>query len=212
MTIKMSLDLFNFVPAGAIECISDEINKPFFKRADLGRFLGIVDIRHVYKNIATKSRYELNCCVPSRAGMLGGRKNLHDAFIDLEGVLEILARSQKPKAVELLRKMGSTIHQYKYVRKETETISYVTRAFKGEEMIDQYHVDGYRIDLYFPVHKLAVECDEFDHRDRDIEYEVKRQKHIEDKLKCHFIRYNPDADDFDPFHLINRIYRHMKSC
>ena len=44
-------------------------------------------------------------------------------------------------------------------------------------MIDQYTVDNYRIDLYFPKHKLAIECDEFDHADRDIEYEVKRQNH-----------------------------------
>ena len=81
MTIKMSLDLFNFVPTGAIECISDEINKPFFKRADLGRFLGIVDMRHVFKNIATKSRSQLTrpggVGAPTRSGMLGGGKNPH---------------------------------------------------------------------------------------------------------------------------------------
>ena len=40
-------------------------------------------------------------------------------------------------------------------------------------MIEQYHVDGYRIDLYFPEYKLAIECDEFGHRDRDLEYEIK---------------------------------------
>ena len=53
-------------------------------------------------------------------------------------------------------------------------------------MIDQYTVDNYRIDLYFPKHKLAIECDEFDHSDRDIEYEVKRQNNIEEKLGCTF--------------------------
>ena len=105
--------------------------------------------------------------------------------------------------------MSVSIHDHKYVKKETETLTYILKAFKGEDMQDQYYVDGYKIDLYFPEYGLAIECDEFDHKDRDIEYEVKRQKHIENKLNCHFIRYNPDADDFDPFHLINKIYQHL---
>ena len=79
-------------------------------------------------------------------------------------------------------------------------------AFKGEKMYTQHNVDGYRIDLYFPKHKLALEYDEFDHLDRDIGYEVERQKHIEEKLGCKFIRYNPHAEDFNLFKVINRIF------
>ena len=69
----------------------------------------------------------------------------------------------------------------------------------------QYSVDQYKIDLYFPKHKLAIECDEFGHLDRDIEYEVKRQKYIKNKLGCQFIWYNTDAKDFNIFKVINRI-------
>ena len=69
-------------------------------------------------------------------------------------------------------------------------------VFKGTVMIDQYSVDNYRVDLYFPEYRLAIECDEFGHEDRDIGYEVTRQKYIENKLDCIFIRYNPDAKDF----------------
>ena len=50
----------------------------------------------------------------------------------------------------------------------------------GEEMIHQFSFGKYRIDLCFRRYKLAIECDEFDHRDRDIEYEVEQQKFIED--------------------------------
>ena len=49
--------------------------------------------------------------------------------------------------------------------------------------------------MYFPEHKLAVECDEFGHNDRDVNYEVTRQKYMEAKLGCQFIRFNPDAKD-----------------
>ena len=40
----MSLGLFNSVPAGVIETLFDDQNQPWFKRADLGRYLGILDI------------------------------------------------------------------------------------------------------------------------------------------------------------------------
>ena len=78
-------------------------------------------------------------------------------------------------------------------------------AFEGQMMYTQHSVDQHKIDPYFPKYKLAIECDEFGHLDRDIEYEVKRQKYIENKLGCQFIRYNPDAKDFNAFKVINLI-------
>ena len=79
-------------------------------------------------------------------------------------------------------------------------------AFGGEKICTQYSLDGYRIDLYFPGCKIAVECDEFGHCERDIEYEVKRQKYIEEKLGCKIIRHNPDAEGFNLFKVINQIF------
>ena len=105
----MSLLLFNAVPAGAIEVLSDAKGKLHFKRADLGRFLGIVDIKTSNRNVnvTTKSRSELSKpgghVMPSRSGIYGGGKNPHDAFVDLEAALEIVVRSRKPKAVELTK-------------------------------------------------------------------------------------------------------------
>ena len=81
----MSISLFNAVPAGAIEVLNDATGAPHFKRVDLGRFLGIVDVRHNFKNIATKSRSEIAVrgggCTPSRYGMRGGGENPHDALL-----------------------------------------------------------------------------------------------------------------------------------
>ena len=62
------------------------------------------------------------------------------------------------------------------------------QAFNDEEMIHQFGAGKYRIDLHFPKYKLAIECDEFDHRDRDIGYEVERQKHIKKLLSCDLIQ------------------------
>ena len=44
---------------------------------------------------------------------------------------------------------------------------------EGISMKQQFSIGSYRIDLYFPEHKLAIECDEHDGKDRDIDYEIK---------------------------------------
>ena len=72
-------------------------------------------------------------------------------FLTCEGVKHLLVKSKKTKAVELAKELGIAILDNKYLTKETETLSYILTAFKGQEMKEQYTVDGYRIDLYFPI-------------------------------------------------------------
>ena len=48
----------------------------------------------------------------------------------------------------------------------------------------------FRIDIYFSEYSLAVEIDEKGHTDRDFIFEEKRQKALEKKLGCIFIRIN----------------------
>ena len=48
----------------------------------------------------------------------------------------------------------------------------------------------FRIDVYFSEYSLAVEIDEKGHTDRDFIFEEKRQKALEKKLGCKFIRIN----------------------
>ena len=55
----LQLTLFHDVPAGAIETLFDDENKLWFKRADLGRYLYIIDIRHVFKDVRTTPRLEI---------------------------------------------------------------------------------------------------------------------------------------------------------
>ena len=49
----MSLELLRKVPAGAIETLFDDQNQPLFKRADLGKYLGISNIRDKFKDFAS---------------------------------------------------------------------------------------------------------------------------------------------------------------
>ena len=100
----MSLELFQKVPAGAIETLFDDQNQLLFKRGDLGKYLGIEDIRHNFKDFPshyTRSRSDLEA--GGWAPSLGRTTNPHDIFIDLDSSIEMALRSKKPKAVALVK-------------------------------------------------------------------------------------------------------------
>ena len=97
----MSLSIFS-VPAGAIEVLSDATGVSHFKRADLGRYLGLKCIAEMFRNVSTISRKLLSSRVDSESTLLQSQ-NDHDAFVDLESALEIVVRSRKPKAVKLVK-------------------------------------------------------------------------------------------------------------
>ena len=76
---KMSISLFNAVPAGAIEVLTDLEGSPQFKRADLGGFLGIVDVKATLRDVSTTSRKILSGGVCSPHPLQ--RQNDHDGFV-----------------------------------------------------------------------------------------------------------------------------------
>ena len=60
-------------------------------------------------------------------------------------------------------------------------------------------------DFYLPKRKLAIEVDELGLEDRKQNKENKRQKELEQHLKCTFIRINPDENDFSAYDGLGRI-------
>ena len=59
-------------------------------------------------------------------------------------------------------------------------------------MQTQYSVLDYKIDLYFNVYKLAIAIDENGLIDRNIGYEIRRQKVIEQEFGWKFLRDDSD--------------------
>ena len=68
--------------------------------------------------------------------------------------------------------------------KEQTVLKAIKDVFEGQSMQTQYSVLGYKIDFYFHHYKLAVEVDELGHNDRNINYEIQRQKAIKKQLGC----------------------------
>ena len=48
------------------------------------------------------------------------------------------------------------------------------------------------------------------HSNRNIDYEIKRQKTIEQELYCKFVRIDPDKKDFDIYSAINEVFLHNR--
>lgn len=92
---------------------------------------------------------------------------------------------------------------------EGATICNIAKALAFYKPIFQFNVKArgrrYKIDLYFPVNKVAVECDENGHADRDAAAEKEREEAIVAELNCVFVRFNPDDPDFCLFGTIDTI-------
>ena len=63
-------------------------------------------------------------------------------------------------------------------RKEYSSVRRIKKIFTKQTIIEQYRVEKYFIDLFFPVHKLGIEIDENGHLGRSENKEQKREQSI----------------------------------
>ena len=67
-------------------------------------------------------------------------------------------RVSTPKTIEFISKLRFKQDDM-ILTKEQSVISKITKLFGKEEILAQHSVLEYKIDLYFPKHKLAIEVD-----------------------------------------------------
>ena len=106
--------------------------------------------------------------------------------------------------------LGFNEHDDVFLSKKQSVLNKLLEAFLREEMYQQYSVLGFKIDLYFVKYKLAVEIDEYDHKEIDNEKELMRENAIKQKLGCKFIKINPELKNFSITVEINQIFEHIK--
>ena len=75
-------------------------------------------------------------------------------------------RLDKEKQRENFRQLLSFKENEVFESKEYSITKKIKKTFKKQKIIDQYRVEKYFIDLFFPVHKLGIEIDENCHLDR----------------------------------------------
>ena len=92
---------------------------------------------------------------------------------------------------------------------EQSILSKIVTLFAAKEIILHHNFLGYKIDAYFSKYKLGIEFDEQGYKDRNIGYEIHRQKALEKELGCEFIRINPAKANFSIFVEISKIQNYI---
>ena len=95
---------------------------------------------------------------------------------------------------------------------EQSVLTKLDKYFKTEDKLFQHSVLGYRIDLYLPKYKLAIEVDELGHCTRDIKSEIERKNRIEKELGCKFIRIDPSRKNFGIIDEFSKIKDYITKC
>ena len=171
-----------------------------FSMTDLGKILNLRNIRE--NAVLDCDKIKIN------TQTTGGIQKM--TYLTYNGLLKLITRSRKRSIYEFAHNIGIDVKGTLYLCFEAETTNCIFQTFKGEEIIEQYTVELYRLDLYLPRYKLAIECDEKQHTGNiHKNQDIIREERIKDILGCTFIRYKPYDNDFNIFELLNAIYKHI---
>ena len=102
----MSLELFNGVPARAIEVLVDAENQPWFKRAHVEKYLGLSGIHMSLKTVdkremPARSMFDPTCSKTSGWSGPKDQQNSTDIFLSVYAVMHLIVRGKNTKGKEL---------------------------------------------------------------------------------------------------------------
>ena len=115
-------------------------------------------ITNKYDPVYKRHRYEL---------VNRPKKQPNRRFLCSYLTLKVIMGCRAGDSCNLKRNLGFILHNVINTNQQT-VLKSIKDAFEWEDMQTQYSVLGYRIDLYFHKHKLAIEVDELGHTDRNL--------------------------------------------
>ncbi len=190
--------------------VKHEFSEEYFVGYQIAALLGYNNPNQVIKNNVSKCNRLIFRDLPDE--IKKPQLNPKTILINSDGAIEILLKTRKrisPDVLHILKSFGIETTNKKCLTKEQQTLSALTNAFKTEKFEDQFKVGRYYLDLYFPEYKIVVECDENGHADRKPCDERERMDFVNKELELtddNWVRYNPDAEDFDISKVIGQIY------
>ena len=137
------------------------------------------------------------------------KKQSNRVFIDEKLAIKAIMDCKTTSVHKFRTRLGFKQYGVVVIR-EQAVLTKIMSSFEGENMKTEYNGSGYRIDLYFHNYNLAMKIDENRHSNRNIDYEINRQKAIEQKLVCRFIRIGPEKENFDIFRATDEKFRCIK--
>ena len=158
-----------------IEVIVDGIGTLWLNEKHIEEKLGhknLPVITNKYDPVYKKHRYEL---------VDKPKKQPNRRFLRSDLALKVIMDCRTDESCNLKRNLGFRLHDVINTKEQT-VLKSIKDAFEGEDMQTQYSVLGYRIDLYFHKHKLAIEVDELGHADRNLSNDTERQVTLKKNL------------------------------
>lgn len=125
-----------------------------------------------------------------------------------EGAKKLASFCRSQQAGHFLEDMG--LARMHVCCPESTTLDIIEASIKGfTRCRRRFTINGFIVDMYLDELKIAVECDERGHSDRNKWYENFRQEEIEERLGCKFIRFNPHEKNFNLGKYINTIFKEI---
>ena len=186
--------------------------KPWFKADDVCKALGYDRTDNALRHVKSQYKSKLNDIINGSPfdGSFRRDREGQQPYITKRGCEILLSKCKKLRDKNFIKTFAADWDLNVNIvqdTKEQEFIGAICKAFSHLSMEPQFRIGDYRIDLYFPSLKIAVECDEHGHFDRDKSKEIARQEYIESQLNCRFLRFNPDAKKFCIYDIINELMR-----
>ena len=141
---------------------TDNKSVVWIKMIDIQKKLHVKNIDHlVHKEI--KAKFKTNNLTDEQikkykihgSELVDGEKFIY-AHV---GVMITVITHSRTESCKFKRNLEFKLHDLINCKGKT-VLEWVKDAFEGEDMQTQYHVVGYRVDLYFHEYKLAIEVDE----------------------------------------------------
>lgn len=169
----------------------------YYRAQDLA---GILNITNCHTSTVYYPKEEKKLLTTNTTG--GPQKCL---FLNENGVKRLIVSSRKQDVCKIAEYFDVGILDYKHLPTETETMMFIQRCFCDENIVREYNIGSYRLDMYFVDYKLAIECDEEKHNNQQIQ-DQERQEYLETVYGITFLRYKPQRDKLEVAKVINQIH------
>ena len=191
------LQIFDFESNDVRTVLID--GEPWFVSKDVCNILEIKNSRDALSSLDEEDKASVG--IPDTSSST--RKSITMTVVNESGIKRLVSKSRKPQARELAKQLGLECY---FSPIEADCLRIIQSAFQHLKPIQQFQISDYKIDIYFPEHKIAVECDENDHSAYNKREEIIRQNQITKLLGCQFIRFNPNEKGFNIGKVINNIF------
>ena len=174
----------------------------------------LFDINHLINILGHKSKKDKYGQIKKYIKYYSIKDNEYGGFylkeyIEREDIKNIVINNRRIGMIKLLELIKEPII-YK-LPIEVETMKNLYEIFLDYEPELNYRIDNYYIDLYLKKSKIAIECDERGHNDRNKKKEIERENYLKEKLECKFYRFNPDDKNFKFNNVIKEIIYLIKN-